>query len=41
MNHKGVEKITDFGFPKIVDNFNGELLRICIVVHHYISHHKH
>ncbi|CAD8079810.1 unnamed protein product [Paramecium primaurelia] len=30
MNHRGVVKIADFGFAKIVDNFNGDLLRTCV-----------
>ncbi|CAK69262.1 unnamed protein product (macronuclear) [Paramecium tetraurelia] len=30
MNHRGVVKIADFGFAKIVDNFSGELLRTCV-----------
>ncbi|CAD8193869.1 unnamed protein product [Paramecium octaurelia] len=30
MNHKGVVKIADFGFAKIVDNFSGELLKTCV-----------
>lgn len=30
MNHRGIVKIADFGFSKIVDNFNGDLLRTCV-----------
>ncbi|CAD8206158.1 unnamed protein product [Paramecium pentaurelia] len=30
MNHRGIVKIADFGFSKIVDNFKGDLLRTCV-----------
>lgn len=30
MNHRGIVKIADFGFSKIVDNFSGDLLRTCV-----------
>ncbi|CAD8127227.1 unnamed protein product [Paramecium sonneborni] len=37
MNHRGVVKIADFGFAKIVDNFSGDLLKTCVGSPLYMS----